>query len=120
MYEMMTGKLPYFSINPRQLEKMILSGRLIRPREHCRTIPKEMEEIILKALAPEVTNRYQRASELLDDLNMVCEIDHRASRMEDIRQRLKARERTSAGFCWHCRKLLHQRATSCPFCGETQ
>ncbi len=119
MYEMMTGKLPYFSVNPRQLEKMALSGRLARPRELNRAIPREIEEIILKALAPEISDRYQQAGQLLDDLSTASEIDHRASRMEDIRQRLKAREKVSAGFCWHCRKPLHPRATNCPFCGES-
>jgi serine/threonine-protein kinase len=120
MYEMMTGSLPYFSINPRQLEKMALSGRLVRPRERNRNVPHEIEEIILKALAPEIADRYQQAGQLLDDLNTASEIDHRASRMEDIRQRLKAREPTPAGFCWNCRKLLHSRATQCPFCNEKQ
>ncbi len=120
MYEMMTGHLPYFSINPRQLEKMALSGRLVRPRERNREIPHEIEEIIIKALAPEIADRYQQAWQLLDDLNTASEIDHRASRMEDIRQRLKAREPAPAGFCWNCRKPLHSRSTQCPFCGESQ
>lgn len=120
MYEMMTGALPYFSVNPRQLEKMALSGRMVRPRERNRAIPQEIEEIILKALAPEVPDRYQQVGQLLDDLATASEIDHRASRMEDIRQRLKAREPTAAGFCWNCRKALHSRALNCPFCGEKQ
>ena len=39
---------------------------------------------------------------------------------DDIRKRLKAREVPKKGFCWHCRKPLHARADTCPFCGETQ
>jgi serine/threonine-protein kinase len=120
MYEMMTGSLPYFSINPKQLEKMALSGRLVRPRERNRNIPHEIEEIIIKALAPEISDRYQQTGQLLDDLKTASEIDHRASRMEDIRQRLRAREPTPARFCWNCRKPLHSRSPQCPFCGETQ
>jgi septal ring factor EnvC (AmiA/AmiB activator) len=83
-------------------------------------VREEIEEIILKALAPEVPDRYQQVGQLLDDLGTASEIDHRASRMEDIRQRLKAREPTPAGFCWNCRKALHSRALNCPFCGEKQ
>ena len=120
MYEMMTGVLPYFSANPRQLEKMVLSGRVVRPRERNKAIPIEMEEIIMRALAPDISDRYQRAGELLDDLGTASEIDHRASRLEDIRSRLRAREKTSARFCWNCRKPLHARTASCPFCGESQ
>ena len=120
MYEMMTGSLPYFTTNPRQLEKMAASGRLVPPRERNRAISREIDEIVTKALAPEVTDRYQRAGELLDDLGTVSEIDRRESRLSDIRKRLKARERPSSRFCWHCRKPLHHRAEHCPFCNERQ
>ena len=120
MYEMMTGVLPYFSANPRQLEKMVLSGRVVRPRERNKAIPVEMEEIIMRALAPDISNRYQRAGELLDDLGTASEIDHRSARRDDIRRRLRAREKTSARFCWNCRKPLHARSEACPFCNETQ
>ena len=120
MYEMMTGVLPYFSANPRQLEKMASSGRLVPPRERNRGIPVEIEEIIVRALAPSVSDRYQQASEMIDDLGTAGEIDHRASRMDDIRKRVRAREKASAGFCWNCRKPLHARAGACPFCGERQ
>lgn len=120
MYEMLTGVLPYFSANPKQLEQMAASGRLVRPRERNRAIPVEIEEIILRALAPDVSERYQQAHELLEDLRTATSIDHRASHIEDIRQRLRARERASAGFCWNCRKPLHARAVHCPFCSEAQ
>jgi serine/threonine-protein kinase len=120
MYEMMTGVLPYFSANPRQLEKMALSGRLTRPRERNRGIPVEIEEIILKALAPMVSDRYQQADEILDDLGTVSEIDRRGSELEEIRHRLRAREKATARFCWNCRKPVHARSKGCPFCGEAQ
>jgi eukaryotic-like serine/threonine-protein kinase len=120
MYEMMTGVLPYFSANPRQLEKMAASGRFARPRERNRAIPVEIEEIITRALAPLISNRYQQAGELLDDLGTVSEIDRRASHIEEIRGRLRAREKTTSRFCWNCRKPLHARSSSCPFCGESQ
>ena len=38
--------------------------------------------------------------------------------LQDIQQRLKAREAPQARFCWHCRKPLHARSRTCPFCGE--
>ena len=74
----------------------------------------------MKALAPEVADRYQRASELLEDLATAADIDHKASAMDDIRRRLKAREVPKKGFCWNCRKPLHARASACAFCGEAQ
>ena len=74
----------------------------------------------MKALAPELSDRYQHASELLDDLSTAGEIDHTASEMEDIRRRLRARDVPRKGFCWHCRKPLHSRSDTCAFCGEKQ
>ena len=68
----------------------------------------------MKAIAAELHERYQRASELLDDLATAGEIDHNATAMDDIRKRLKAREVPKKGFCWHCRKPLHARSDDVP------
>ena len=74
----------------------------------------------MKALAPEVGERYQRAGEIIDELATAGEIDHNATAMDDIRKRLKARDVPKKGFCWHCRKPLHARSSVCPFCSEAQ
>jgi serine/threonine-protein kinase len=120
MYEMMTGVLPYFSANPRQLEKMAASGKFIHPRDHNRAIPPEIEEIVVRALSPSISERYQQAHEILEDLGTAGEIDRRASHLEEIRGRLRARQKSSDRFCWKCRKPLHPRSPNCPFCGESQ
>jgi eukaryotic-like serine/threonine-protein kinase len=120
LYQMLTGSLPYFSPNPAQLEKLVAQGRLTPPNLRNNRIPREISDIIMKSLAPEVTERYQRAGELIDDLATAGEIDHNATEMEDIRRRLKAREVPKSTFCWNCRKPLHARSNSCPFCGENQ
>jgi len=120
LYQMLTGQLPYFSPNPAQIEKLVSAGRCTPPWQRNNQIPREISDIVMKSLAPEVANRYQHASELLDDLTTAGEIDHTASEMEDIRRRLRAREVPRKGFCWHCRKPLHSRSDTCAFCGEKQ
>jgi eukaryotic-like serine/threonine-protein kinase len=120
LYQMLTGQLPYFSPNPAQIEKMVAQGRCTPPRLRNTQIPREISDIVMKAIAPDLAFRYQRAGELLEDLATAAEIDHTATEMEDIRKRLKAREVPKKGFCWHCRKPLHARSDSCPFCGEKQ
>jgi serine/threonine-protein kinase len=120
LYQMLTGNLPYFSPNPAQIEKLVAQGRCTPPWQRNNQIPREISDIVMKSLAPEVSNRYQHASELLDDLATAAEIDHTASEMEDIRRRLRAREVPRKGFCWHCRKPLHSRSDTCAFCGEKQ
>jgi eukaryotic-like serine/threonine-protein kinase len=120
LYQMLTGSLPYFSPNPAQIERMVAQGRCTPPRVRNTHIPREISDIVMKALAPDVSERYQRASELLEDLATAADIDHKATELEDIRKRLKAREVPKKGFCWHCGKPLHARSTACPFCGEQQ
>jgi serine/threonine protein kinase len=120
LYQMLTGTLPYFSPNPAQIEKLVAQGRATPPKARNTQVPREISDIVMKALASDVTERYQRASELLDDVATAADIDHNATELEDIRRRLKAREVPKKGFCWNCRKPLHARSDSCPFCGEKQ
>src|SRR6476660_739051 len=68
MYQMLTGILPYDTPAPADIGKL-MSGELVsNPRLLNPSIPKAISDIILKAMAPEVMDRYQRASDLLDDL----------------------------------------------------
>jgi serine/threonine-protein kinase len=119
-YQMLTGTLPYFSPNPAQIERMVAQGRCTPPKLRNSQVPREISDIVMKAISAELGGRYQRASELLEDLATAGDIDHKATELEDIRKRLKAREVPKKGFCWHCRKPLHARSDTCPFCGEAQ
>src|SRR5262245_23655004 len=120
LYQMITGTLPYFSPNPAQIERLVAQGRCTPPKLRNSQIPREISDIVMKALSAGVVERYQRAAELAEDLATAGEIDHKATELEDIRKRLKAREAPRPTFCWHCRKPLHARSDTCPFCGEKQ
>jgi serine/threonine protein kinase len=131
MYQMLTGVLPYEAPAPSELDKL-MSGELVSPpRLRNPAIPKQINDVVLRAMAPELTDRYQRASDLLDDvlaarkasqLRNTPRGESRAHRDESqgIHARLRHRETTPARFCWQCRKPLHARTDRCPFCGETQ
>src|SRR3954465_15607130 len=68
MYQMMTGSLPYDTPAPADLDKL-MSGELVSPpRLKNPAIPKAINDIVMKAMAPDVTARYQRASDLLEDV----------------------------------------------------
>src|SRR5574338_718309 len=68
MYQMLTGVLPYDTPAPSDLDKL-MSGELVSPpRLKNPAIPKSINDIILKAMAPDVAQRYQRATELLEDV----------------------------------------------------
>ena len=137
MYQMLTGILPYDTPAPADVGKL-LSGELVSPpRLKNPSIPKAISDIVMRAMAPEIGARYQRASELLQDILHARSApssrrtpppqptDTPAGRggrddAQGIQHRLRAREAPPARFCWQCRKPLHARSDRCPFCGETQ
>jgi serine/threonine-protein kinase len=132
MYQLLTGVLPYDTPSPADLERLMRGELLSSPRLKNPKVPKAIGDIVLKAMAPDIHARYQRASDLLDDVLAVrgapsrrpvrptppAQTDH--NDVQDIQTRLKAREAPQPRFCWHCRKPLHARSDRCPFCGEAQ
>jgi eukaryotic-like serine/threonine-protein kinase len=146
MYQMLTGSLPYDTPAPADIAKL-MSGELVsNPRLLNPAIPKSISDIILRAMAPEVTDRYQRAADLLEDVlaartppaarrtpSAIAPAAEPATRPRDqvggrergddsasVQNRLRHRDTPAARFCWQCRKPLHARTDRCPFCGEAQ
>jgi len=135
MYQMMTGVLPYDTPSPADLDRLMRGELVTAPRLKNPKIPKAISDIVVKALAPEIHARYQRAGDLLDDVlaargagprrtpRLTPQGDPAAAvgeEVQEIHSRLKAREAPLPRFCWHCRKPLHARSGRCPFCGEAQ
>ena len=138
MYQMLTGVLPYDTPAPSDLDKL-MSGELVTaPRLQNPAIPKSINDIVLKAMSPDLSDRYQRASDLLEDLLAAWKSaqPRRAGDTpreplrpmspggrddaQSIQARLRPRDTPAARFCWQCRKPLHARTDRCPFCGERQ
>ena len=132
MYEMLTGSLPYQTPAPADLERLVRGELVQPPRLRNAKIPKSINDIVMRALAPDLTVRYARAADLLNDVLAAREPPPvRATprrtiaavadeNVADIQTRLKARETPQPSFCWHCRKPLQARTSRCPFCGEGQ
>jgi len=148
MYQMLTGSLPYATPSAADLEKLTRGELTVPPRTRNRRIPQGISDIVMKAMAPEISTRYQRAADVLDAVlaardnrpmvgraTPAAQTEGASGRrpwrpapldgtgpehVDDIQARLKARETPQARFCWHCHKPLHARTDQCPFCGETQ
>ena len=148
MYQMLIGSLPYATPQPGDIDRLLKGELVTPPKERNQKIPKGISDIIMRALAPDVGSRYQRASDLLDALLAArarpvsmarpavaaggvagerrpwrpAPLDSPTANehAEDIQARLRAREAPQPRFCWHCRKALHARTDKCPFCGESQ
>jgi len=129
MFQMLTGDLPYETPTPSDLERLMRGELLVAPRLRNPKVPKAISDVVLKAMAPDIHARYQRAADILEDLLAARGNQRRtpaalsesgSDGAQEIQARLKARETPQPRFCWHCRKPLHARSDRCPFCGETQ
>jgi serine/threonine protein kinase len=67
-YELLTGRRPFRGDTQVDLLVQIVSVEARPPRQVDDTIPKELERIVLKALAKRASERYTTAADLADDL----------------------------------------------------
>ena len=142
MYQMLTGVLPYEPPMPNDLDRL-LTGELVRPpRLQNPEVPRKLNDIVMRALAPSLAQRYQRAAEVLRDLEAatssgttVAPAGRSAPASTDAHADTRPAARPDAGavvlprrtpgptpggrrFCPRCHKPLHARTARCPFCGE--
>jgi serine/threonine protein kinase len=118
-YEMIIGRPPIFDPDPFKILEKAQLGKITPPRIRNHKVPKEVDEIIMKCLAARVEDRYQGAGEIIRGLSLFKGRDTKSSEIEDIFQRIKAREARKALLCWNCRRPLPLKSRSCPHCGES-
>ena len=68
LYEMLSGQLPFTGDNPDEVTKKHLSGNVTPLRALDAAIPWELENIVSRAMATDIQQRYQTAEEMLDAL----------------------------------------------------
>lgn len=69
MYEMITGRTPYDGESPVAVAIQHINGGAPRPSSINPMIPKGLEQIIMKAMAHDLQDRYINATALLEDLD---------------------------------------------------
>ncbi len=69
MYEMLTGQLPFQSDNAVSVAIMQLQQEPRRPRELVPSLPLGLEQITMRAMQKNQSDRYQSAAEMLMDIN---------------------------------------------------
>lgn len=71
MYEMLTGRLPFESDNSVSVAIKQIQEEPVRPSEINPLIPKNVEDVVLKAMKKDQSERFQTASEMLIELNYI-------------------------------------------------
>ncbi len=85
LYEMVTGDVPFHADTPMAIVIKHLSAPLPLPRQVKKDIPKEVEEIILKATAKSPDNRYQSADEMATSIEQAMSSLSAVSHAEVVR-----------------------------------
>lgn len=68
MYEMLTGKVPFEGESPISIALKHIQEDIIPPSKINESIPKELDQIVLKATEKDINYRYKNVDELLKDL----------------------------------------------------
>ncbi len=68
MYQMLTGELPYDTPAPADLERLRRGELVTPPRQRVPQIPVAVDAVVMRALSGQVSTRYQRAEDFLQDL----------------------------------------------------
>ncbi|MCJ7682234.1 MAG: serine/threonine protein kinase [Candidatus Aminicenantes bacterium] len=118
-YEMLLGRPPIYDPDPFKILEKAQNGKITPPRIKNNRIPKEIDTIIMGCLASEIENRFARASDIILRIGEYRGTNPVQKEMDDIRTRIKAREREKTGTCWNCRWQLPHKTTICPRCGES-
>lgn len=69
MYEMMSGRPPYDGESPVAVAIQHINGGAVMPSTLNPNIPGGLEQIIMRAMAHETTDRYATASQMLTDMD---------------------------------------------------
>jgi tetratricopeptide (TPR) repeat protein/predicted Ser/Thr protein kinase len=88
LYELLTLNAPFGELSPSELLRHVNEEKPVQPRKLAPAIPRDLETIVLKAIAREPAQRYATAGALADDLNRFLEdrpiLARRASPFEQL------------------------------------
>ena len=119
-YRIMSGKLPFFSGEMRELERMIKREAPVPLHLQERSVPKRVSDVVMRAMEKDVKQRTPSAAALLADLHDAVEKSYNTPEIEEIRTRIQEREKPRSGACWNCKKPIPARARACPHCQSEQ
>jgi hypothetical protein len=90
LYEMLTGERLFVGDSDFSVLEKVRKAEVAPPSTYNRRIPEQLEKIVLKALARDVDERYQYASELGDDLQRFLITNDAIFGRKDLMQYMKS------------------------------
>jgi len=84
MYELLTGRLPFSGDSPISIALKHLQDELTEPSIYNQDIPKNLENIVLRALAKNPLQRYKTAEQMSRDLKYALVKGNHIARIHEI------------------------------------
>jgi eukaryotic-like serine/threonine-protein kinase len=90
LYEMLTGERLFVGDSDFSVLEKVRKVEVLPPSTYNRKIPEALEKIVMKALAKDVDDRYQYASEVADDLQRFLITSDTVFGRKDLAQYMRA------------------------------
>lgn len=128
LYEMLTGTVPFYDADPVKIAQAFQNTPIVPPHLRNNAVPKALSEVVMRALAVNLGDRYLSAQEFLKALKPLKEGVARETR--PVGTALLAAHLASPGapqrtaavtqqrLCRFCYRPLTRMAVACPACGE--
>ncbi len=118
LFEMLTGALPYRDADPRRQRELVEAGANRDPRRRNPLVSAHLAEVVERALAPRIPDRYEDAEALLADLRELVSFGVSEEAMEAVRARIREARPDRRRSCWNCGRPRHPDASECAHCGN--
>lgn len=118
LFEMLTGELPYRDPDPRRQRELAEKGANRDPRRRNPLVSGPLADVVERALAPRIPDRYDDAGALLADLREIASFGLSDEEMEGVRARIREARPNRRRSCWSCGRPRHPDAVQCAHCGD--
>jgi serine/threonine protein kinase len=128
MYEMLTGTVPFYDADPIKIAQSFQNTPVVPPHLRNAAVPRTLSEVVMKALAINLGDRYLSAQEFLKALQGLKEGMTRETRpvgtailaahLNTPGQGQRVPANTQQRLCRFCYRPLPRMAVTCPACGE--
>jgi serine/threonine-protein kinase len=126
IYEMLTGTVPFYDADPLKIAQAFTSQQIPAPHLRNPIVPKAFSEVVMKALAVNLGERYLSAQAFLEALRQLKESVARETRplgtailpSSSSGPHTSPWASTQSRLCRYCYRQLPRMAKACPNCGE--
>lgn len=126
LYEMLTGTVPFYDADPLKIAQAFTTQQVVAPHLRNPIVPKAFSEVVMKALAVNLGERYLSAQAFLEALRRLKDSVARETRPLGTAVLSSSasgphptlRAATQSRLCRFCYRQLPRMAMICPNCGE--